>query len=51
MNIERFGLERYRIAPENLKFEFCEEFVGILGQSNCLTDFLSGRFDQTTTVG
>ncbi|MBL0166717.1 MAG: hypothetical protein IPP85_06045 [Propionivibrio sp.] len=41
-NIERFGLERYRIAPENLKFEFCEEFARhILGQSNCLTDFLS----------
>jgi serine/threonine protein kinase len=42
LNIERFGLERYRIAPENLKLEFCEEFARhILGQSNCLTDFLS----------
>jgi len=40
-NVERFGRERYRIAPENLTFKFCEEFARhILGQRNCLADFI-----------
>ena len=42
LNIERFGRDRYRIAPENLTVKFCEEFARhLLGQSNCFADFLS----------